>query len=250
VATPTPHRFDDPIWPIRDVLGWVLDRDPAKFGRLHTEEDLRSALGVVFYTRWPRPENDPQVLMTVLHALQRGDLVAYDGTNLIARDFWTDKTRQYMRGSTRFLFRREDVLVLLPDPRTLISRAPPPIRPLRGGRNPAMMEDVASNRAGDGKPARVVDEAELDELYPDPGVAPKKPRSGKKRKRHAYRREEVESAMRAGLVRGEITRERLEAMLEKELASQYGASRDTCRKARNAVLAGTESIDSPSTNDK
>jgi hypothetical protein len=70
------------------------------------------------------------------------------------------------------------------------------------------------------------------------------------RKRSAPRREKVESAMRAGIVSGAITRERLRAMLEKELASQYSASRDTCRKARNSVLAITESIDSIPTNDK
>jgi hypothetical protein len=73
---------------------------------------------------------------------------------------------------------------------------------------------------------------------------------GKTTARRPYRRERVESAMRAQLASGAITRERLRAMLEKELKCQYGASRDTCRKARNSVLASAESIDSIPTNDK
>jgi hypothetical protein len=121
----------------------VLDRDPAKFGRLYTEEDIKSALFSLHYTRAARPEHDPQVLTTVLHALQRGDLVAYDGTNPISRDFWTDKTLQYIRDSTPFLFRREHVLALWPDPRAQISKAPPPITPLGGGRAAAVPTSVA-----------------------------------------------------------------------------------------------------------
>jgi len=129
VSSPTPHRFDHPIWTIRDVLGWVLDRDPSKFGRLFTEEDTKSALFRVhiYKTTWPRPECDPQVLTTVLHALQRSDLRSYDGTNSVPRDFWTDKTPQYVRDATRFLFRREDVLALWRDPRARSSQETAPI---------------------------------------------------------------------------------------------------------------------------
>jgi hypothetical protein len=142
VSSPTPHRFDDPIWPIRDVLGWVLDRDPAKFGRLYTEEDVKSALFRLNYTRGTRPEHDPRVLTTVLHALQRGDLVAYDGTNSVPRDFWTDKTPRYIRGAPDFLLRREDVLALWPDSRTQTSKAPPPITQLQGNRAEAVLPSV------------------------------------------------------------------------------------------------------------
>jgi len=35
----------------------------------------------------------------------------------------------------------------------------------------------------------------------------------------------------------ELTREKLETMLEKELAAKYKVSRDTARKARDAVLS-------------
>jgi hypothetical protein len=142
---PAPSRFNDPIWDLRDVIGWVLDRDPAKFGRLYTKENITSALFRLNYTRGTRPEHDQQVLTTVVRALQRGDLVAYDGTNPVARDFWTDKTPQYIRDSTGFLFRREDVLALWPDPRTQISRAPPPITPLRGGAAAAVINNTGNN---------------------------------------------------------------------------------------------------------
>jgi hypothetical protein len=131
VSSPTPHRFDDPIWPIRDVLGWILDRDPLKFGRLFTDEDTKSAL--VGTIRRPRTERDRQVLTTVLHALQCGELVTYNEADAVSRDFWTDKTPGYIQDSTRFLLRREDVLALWPDPRTQILRAPAPIRPRREG---------------------------------------------------------------------------------------------------------------------
>jgi hypothetical protein len=43
VSTPTPHRFIDPIWQIRDVLGWLIDRDPTQFGRIVTRDDLWAA---------------------------------------------------------------------------------------------------------------------------------------------------------------------------------------------------------------
>jgi hypothetical protein len=106
----------------------MLDRDPLKFGRLFTDEDTKSAL--VGTIRRPRTERDRQVLTTVLHALQRGELVAYNGADAVSRDFWTDKTPQYIRRSTHFLCRRENVLALwpypLPEPDTATA-APTPV---------------------------------------------------------------------------------------------------------------------------
>ena len=56
MTSPSPHLFDDPIWSMRDAVGWVLDRDPGKFGRFWAEEDLKGALfGALLYTRYPRP---------------------------------------------------------------------------------------------------------------------------------------------------------------------------------------------------
>jgi hypothetical protein len=144
VSSPTPHRFDDPIWPIRDVVGWVLDRDPAKFGRLYTEQDIKSALFHRNYATDASPEHDPAPTTVLLHALQRGDLVAYDGTDRVPREFWTDKTPKYIRDSTRFLFRSEDVLAFWPDLRPQISRCPPPITPLQGGRAVAVVSNAGN----------------------------------------------------------------------------------------------------------
>lgn len=49
--------------------------------------------------------------------------------------------------------------------------------------------------------------------------------------------EGVKMAMQADLTGGALTAEDLSGMLEKALEDRYGASRDTCRRARNAVLA-------------
>jgi hypothetical protein len=49
--------------------------------------------------------------------------------------------------------------------------------------------------------------------------------------------EQVKEAMRGDLQRVRYTKAGLQAMLEKELAVIYGVSRDTARKARNAVLS-------------
>jgi hypothetical protein len=146
-ATPSaaPDRFKHPVWDMRDVFGWVLDRDSAKFGRIRTEDDWRAAVWAAnFYTTMPRHEYDAQAGQTLLHALQRGELVGFNGTNPVGSDFWIDKTPQQLRGFARFLFRREDVLSPWPDLRAQISRAPPPITPLRGGVAAAVIDSMPS----------------------------------------------------------------------------------------------------------
>jgi hypothetical protein len=50
-------------------------------------------------------------------------------------------------------------------------------------------------------------------------------------------RERVIRAMKADLNRGRFTVDELSDRLEKQLEADYGVSRDTARKARNAVLA-------------
>ena len=84
----------------------------------------------------------------MLHPLQRGDLVVYDGTRAVPRDFWTDKNPHYIRASTRFLFRRKDVLALWPDPRRQVSWAPPPIASLRGARAEAITRSEGREMSG------------------------------------------------------------------------------------------------------
>ena len=55
--------------------------------------------------------------------------------------------------------------------------------------------------------------------------------------------------MRNDIQHGRYTVAQLENMLEKDLEANYGVSRDTARKARNAVLSELNSRQIP-TNDK
>ncbi len=34
MTTPQPWRFLEPYWDVRDALGWLIDRDPKRFGRI------------------------------------------------------------------------------------------------------------------------------------------------------------------------------------------------------------------------
>jgi hypothetical protein len=52
-----------------------------------------------------------------------------------------------------------------------------------------------------------------------------------------YKREMVEQAMGSDIREGRLTLVDLQKMLEKEVASKYDVSRDTARKARNAVVS-------------
>ena len=61
--------------------------------------------------------------------------------------------------------------------------------------------------------------------------------------------EQTRDAMRNDLQQGRHTEAQLENMLEKNLATNYGVSRDTARKARKAVLSELNSRQIP-TNDK
>jgi len=66
----------------------------------------------------------------------------------------------------------------------------------------------------------------------DAGGVGKRPRGRKPNKF-----EQVKEAMRVDLRQGRRTVADLQEMLEKDLAGTYGVSRDTARRARNAVVA-------------
>ena len=55
--------------------------------------------------------------------------------------------------------------------------------------------------------------------------------------------------MRDDLLQGRRTPAELKDMLEKNLAANFGVSRDTARKARNAVLAELGEIEFPTNSD-
>jgi hypothetical protein len=59
----------------------------------------------------------------------------------------------------------------------------------------------------------------------------------RKRARAPKKFEQTKQAMRQDIQQGRLTTAKLETMLEREISEKYRVSRDTARKARNAVLA-------------
>jgi hypothetical protein len=81
VEEPGAARFAHPVWDLRDVFGWVRDRDPGGFGRINSDADWQSAAWAArFYPNMPRTEFDRHADQTLLHALQRGELTGYKPT--------------------------------------------------------------------------------------------------------------------------------------------------------------------------
>src|SRR5262249_34315946 len=64
--------------------------------------------------------------------------------------------------------------------------------------------------------------------------------------------ERARDAMRSDILEGNLTPSELRDMLEKNLSEKYGVSRDTARKARDAVLSEWRQLNSRQspTNDK
>lgn len=73
--------------------------------------------------------------------------------------------------------------------------------------------------------------------------------TGRARGRKPTKGESVRTAMRQAIRGGILTTQALNEMTEKAMEHSFGASRDTCRKARAAVLSEMSRIDLP-TNDK
>jgi hypothetical protein len=116
MSSPTPHRFEQPVWELGDLIGWVLDRDPAQFGRTFTAEDCRSALFIAhLYKR--QSVVDRNADRTILHTLQAGRLVVRDRNGqLVGRDAWMPRNEIYLRQACReYLLYREDCLQLSPE---------------------------------------------------------------------------------------------------------------------------------------
>lgn len=86
---------------------------------------------------------------------------------------------------------------------------------------------------------------------PSSTAGPRKPNAEPARRRGArpQKFEQAKDAMRNDIQHGRHTAAQLDDMLEKNLATNYGVSRDTARKARKAVLSELNSRQFP-TNDK
>jgi DNA-binding GntR family transcriptional regulator len=59
----------------------------------------------------------------------------------------------------------------------------------------------------------------------------------RKRARPPKKFEQTKQAMEQDILQGRLTATGLKTMLEREISEKYSVSRDTARKARNAVLA-------------
>jgi hypothetical protein len=111
LSSPTPHRLRDPIWGIGDALGWLPDRNPASFGRFWTTDDFLSEQR--YKSTKPSLCRRPQRVL--LHALQRGQLAAYEQTKRLDRTFWIDKFDTFIpKGIGRFVVESDEVLRLWP----------------------------------------------------------------------------------------------------------------------------------------
>ena len=74
----------------------------------------------------------------------------------------------------------------------------------------------------------------ISKVQPLPGPVYLLPR---KRGRRPKKLEQTKEAMMRDIRRGQLTANKLREMLEKELAATYGVSRETARKARDAVMS-------------
>lgn len=95
------------------------------------------------------------------------------------------------------------------------------------------------------RPSPAVDTSNFVTLSVPPTLSrkPASSNSGKKRGVKPKVFDRVADAMRADLASGALTAAVLDQMIEKTLEEKYSASRDTCRKARAAVLAERETQD-------
>ena len=75
------------------------------------------------------------------------------------------------------------------------------------------------------------------EPAPERAIGPTKSREPRRRGRRALKFNATVAAMRQDIAAGGLTRANLDGMVEKNLAERYGVSRDTARKARDAVLS-------------
>jgi hypothetical protein len=114
---PTPHRFDNPLWEVGDILGWLIDHDPANFGRFLTAEDYEDYRSehrrAVLYGK-PLPLNENPT-RTLLHWLIGGDLTVFDKQEnkwLSEEDWYGKDERDVVRGIRRYVAKREEVLRL------------------------------------------------------------------------------------------------------------------------------------------
>ena len=110
MTTSQPWRFLEPYWNVRDVLGWLIDRDPKRFARIFNLSDLRAA---TLYRKPGRKDNNPT--RTLLHAFQEGRLQAFRDGQSVPVEFWSTRSAANVRDDVDTRVRRNDVLALWPE---------------------------------------------------------------------------------------------------------------------------------------
>lgn len=110
MTTPQPWRFLEPYWYIREVLGWLIDRDPKRFGHIVTRADIGAA------TRYNDPApKDRNPARTLLHAFQEGRLLGFRDGQSVPLEFWSTKSITDIRNDVDTRVRRTDALALWPE---------------------------------------------------------------------------------------------------------------------------------------
>jgi len=105
----------------------------------------------------------------------------------------------------------------------------------------AKEQDESTRHASSGTPATTLESQEMS-VGPGPG---KPGAPGRRRGPPPKKLERVKNAMMNDIQQGQLTQVALVNMIEKTLESKYGVSRDTARKARNAVLSELNSRQIP-----
>jgi hypothetical protein len=113
MSTPQPWRFREPCWSIRDLLGWLIDRDPGLFGRMVDRDELETA---TCYSN--NAEKDDNPALCLLHAFQEGWLAALVNGEELPTEYWSGRTTDDILDDVLMRVRRSDVLVLWADKST------------------------------------------------------------------------------------------------------------------------------------
>jgi hypothetical protein len=228
LAPTLPPGFDRPDWSVEHVLAWLAHPNLAELRTLELTNPQRPKFYGRIYRRGFIDARPGEILRG---ALITEKLIAMKGENLVRPGgYWRDKSIWNTQG---IWFRSDHVMQLWPE------RDSQRAQVIEEGRR---SEDDAASRGKSGAPQRGrTDDGRSPLKGDDPFVSAAR-RPGPRPKKL----EAVKGAMRKALAEGKLTREGLHDALEKQLVDDYKVSRDTARKAREAVLSeyvGNSNID-------
>jgi hypothetical protein len=116
--SPAAREFLDPFWSVRQIIGWLIDRDPRQFSRLFDRTDLLAQL------RYKKPaEGDHDPLRTLLNAFQEGRLLGVRKGKKVSAETWATTTIEHLRGDVDTRVWRGDVLRLWPEAAAVAANA-------------------------------------------------------------------------------------------------------------------------------